>query len=699
MKKIIIILTLVLGLVALGFTVNKSTNYSADITDLNLNDDAGAFTQSEMTTHFGLSTNAKISKISSGGMTYRHSSYNPITMFLRDNGVVYLSGALSKIGKANSSVPVRLEDNSASGFINGTVVDIAAGENHFLLVDSKGILYAFGKNDKSQLGNGTTTAQNLPIKVSDGNETENKFVNDGSDKIVKVEAGEHFSLILTESGMLYYFGKLVETNNGNAILSAATPKQMPNNDNAGEDFANGNVTDISLKYNHALLIANNGIVYSLGNNQAWGNWSGKLGLAKGGNSNGGSNSDQAHYFVAVPTKVWSTVETHTENSSSGNGSKGGYGDEAFSNNGVDPVVSISAGLNHSLILTASGNAYAFGVDDDDRLGVNSPANDQEDAKKVRTLNGISSITASAHASLFVVGGKIYITGKNFNNSLDESNNGGTINLQELSYSGFDNSNVKSIESIGARINVNNPTYVQTTYIIKEDGTAFSMGYNNLGQQGNGATASNSTITQIGTAGAHFSLTGTTEKSDNTERTEMKYSTNVTLENISLSGSGSSSPSIIIDGTDVTTTYKNNGNKYETPLLEGEEKRVEIKVKYNTQSIITYKVVVDRKAPELSEKALEGEEPICNVASEVYYCSGEVTFLLHDEILTGYISATKTYNGNVEDIMLTDEFNAKTITFTSEEADETLPIRYEIIDGVGNKFVIMIVLDNIPPRVG
>ena len=58
------------------------------------------------------------------------------------------------------------------------IVDIAAGTNHNLALDSDGNLWTWGNNESGQLGDGTTINSNVPIQIMRGHKfktTNNKL--------------------------------------------------------------------------------------------------------------------------------------------------------------------------------------------------------------------------------------------------------------------------------------------------------------------------------------------------------------------------------------------------------------------------------------------------------------------------------------------------------------------------------------------
>ena len=77
---------------------------------------------------------------------------------------------------------------------NVTFFDIAAGTDHNLALDSGGNLWAWGRNDFGQVGNGTTENVTKPIQIMRGH------------KFKKISAGNNISAAIDENGYLYGWG-------------------------------------------------------------------------------------------------------------------------------------------------------------------------------------------------------------------------------------------------------------------------------------------------------------------------------------------------------------------------------------------------------------------------------------------------------------------------------------------------------------
>ena len=73
------------------------------------------------------------------------------------------------------------------------VVEVSAGTSHSLAVREDGSLWAWGNNDRGQLGDGTTAQSNHPKKIMDSG-------------VKKAIAGNKYSLIVKDDGRLWAWG-------------------------------------------------------------------------------------------------------------------------------------------------------------------------------------------------------------------------------------------------------------------------------------------------------------------------------------------------------------------------------------------------------------------------------------------------------------------------------------------------------------
>jgi alpha-tubulin suppressor-like RCC1 family protein len=85
--------------------------------------------------------------------------------------------------------------------LSKTVVALAAGGYHSLALTADGLVFAWGRNyDYGQLGNGSATDSNVPVAVTADGELAGKTV-------VAVAAGGYHSLALTADGLVFAWGR------------------------------------------------------------------------------------------------------------------------------------------------------------------------------------------------------------------------------------------------------------------------------------------------------------------------------------------------------------------------------------------------------------------------------------------------------------------------------------------------------------
>ena len=140
---------------------------------------------------------------------------------------------------------------------------ISAGLTHVYALTNDGHVYAWGNNNKNQLGTGNDAAYNFPQKVVDGN-------GNWLSNITSISAGGNFGIFLREDGFVYGVGAYKGTDlltNGTRVY---TLKKFAELVSGGETptFYLEQVQSISAGYSHAIAIVNeNNKNYVV----AWGN--------------------------------------------------------------------------------------------------------------------------------------------------------------------------------------------------------------------------------------------------------------------------------------------------------------------------------------------------------------------------------------------------------------------------------------------
>jgi len=252
-----------------------------------------------------------------------------------------------------------ITDRSSPVTVIGSITNwsqLAGGGFHSLGVTTTGIAYAWGLNSAGRLGDGTTTDRSSPVTVVGG-------ITNWS----QVSAGFSHSLGLTSTGIAYGWG----TNNfGQLADGTETSRSSPVTVVGGIT----NWSQVSAGSSHSLGLTSTGIAY------AWGlNSFGRLGdgtttnrsspvTVVGGITNWSQLSGGSHSLGLTSTGIayaW------------GQGSAGQLGDGTTALSRTSPVTviggitnwsQVSAGTEHSLGLTSTGIAYAWGDNTNGRLG-------------------------------------------------------------------------------------------------------------------------------------------------------------------------------------------------------------------------------------------------------------------------------------------------------------------------------------------
>lgn len=265
--------------------------------------------------------------------------------------------------------------------LGSSAKSISSTHEHSVILDVDGHVWTFGSNFTGQLGDNGNKDSMTPYKIPN------------LENIVAVASGNKFSLAIDKNGDVFGWGASCSDENKKITLDmlnkAADPKAHTNEDGEGnyynskstgegsyehgEDCLNENtigilskiprkleglenIVDISAGYGHALLLDENGDVWSFGCNLY-----GQLGRGNFDNSNANSK----------PQKIA----------------------------GLQKIKAISAGFRHSIALDDNGNAYAWGINTKVEKDGNTFNNATPD--KIDSLENIEKIVAGRDYSLAI----------------------------------------------------------------------------------------------------------------------------------------------------------------------------------------------------------------------------------------------------------------------------------------------------------
>jgi alpha-tubulin suppressor-like RCC1 family protein len=284
---------------------------------------------------------------------------------------------------------------------------VSAASNHSLGIANK-IAYAWGNNGRGRLGDGTSTDRISPVTVVGG-------ITDWK----QLHGGFQHSLGLTENGITYAWGcnSLGQIGNG-TTTSHSSPVTVV-----------GGITNwskVSTGGNHNLGLTNTNIAY------AWGyNGNGRLG--------DGTVIDRSSPVTVVGGITnWSSVSVGNQHSLGltddgiayawGAGGNGRLGDGTVIDRsspvtvvgGIANWSQVSAGTGHSLGVTDTGIAYAWGLGNNGRLGDNTIITRSSPVTVVGGIANWSQVSAGIFHSLGVTDtGIVYAWGYNLNGRLGD----------------------------------------------------------------------------------------------------------------------------------------------------------------------------------------------------------------------------------------------------------------------------------------
>ncbi|WP_254245301.1 RCC1 domain-containing protein [Hymenobacter sp. BRD67] len=298
-----------------------------------------------------------------------------------------------------------------------------------------GSLYAWGDNTSGQLGNTSNTSSSTPVAVSQG-------AAPTGTRFVQVAAGQGFSLALAADGTVYAWGLnsagqlgTATTASSNAPLAAAMP--------AGTRFV-----QVAAGATHSLALAANGSLY------AWGdNTSGQL----GNTSNTSSSTPVAVSQGAAPTGL------------------------------LFGQVAAGSQAAHSLALAADGMPYAWGANGSGQLGSGSTTQATTPVAVVGLVQPrgyVQAAVGSRHTVAVQASGVLGAWGSNTHGELGNGTTSSTANSTPVAVG-------QGAMPAGTRL-VQVAAGDFSTIALAASGTAYTWGYNNFGQLGNGTTTSSST---------------------------------------------------------------------------------------------------------------------------------------------------------------------------------------------------------------
>ncbi len=238
------------------------------------------------------------------------------TVLLSSDGAVFTfgRGTRGQLGHGDTesrTIPVAIEHQALSGH---TIVDVAAGDHHTVLLSNDGTVFTFGSGVDGRLGHGDTANRHVPTKIVHGNLS--------GHTITGIAAGGAHTVLLSSDGTVFTFGlgshgRLGHGDTGNRNVPVAIEH---------EDLTGHTIAGIAAGGSHTLLYLSDGAVLSFGQGRE-----GALG-----------HGDTVDRSTPVP------IEHESLSGKS--------------------IVEVAAGTRFSVLLAADGTVLTFGRGNEGQLG-------------------------------------------------------------------------------------------------------------------------------------------------------------------------------------------------------------------------------------------------------------------------------------------------------------------------------------------
>lgn len=308
-----------------------------------------------------------------------------------------------------------MSDAGDSGTPGVQIVDIAAGEQHSLLLTSDGRVYATGNGSDGQLCLGEDTQF-----------SESYVLVDGLEDVVDIEAGSNTSFFLFEDGTVQACGGNSQGNLGIADTAAVrvyepTAVQV------------SNIVALRSGGGHTLALDGDADLFGFGANQ-----SGEVGIGTSGNSvaepTGLATLDDID-VVSFDTAIGGGFSVAVADGGTvytwGNNLQGQLGDAGAGTSAVNPLVlgtvdgvaSIAAGGGQTLALLGDGTVTAWGLNGVGELGLGTTS-EVETPMAVPGLTGVVAVDAGNTFSLALDdSGAVWAWGNNATGAVGQGTEG------------------------------------------------------------------------------------------------------------------------------------------------------------------------------------------------------------------------------------------------------------------------------------
>ncbi len=360
---------------------------------------------------------------------------------------------------------------------------VSAGQSHTMIVKTDDSLWAVGRNNIGQLGDGSTTDASIPVQVITA-------AGQPMTEVDQISAGHSHTMILKKNSTVWAvggnaFGQLGDGSTNDASIPVQVMIDV------GQPMTE--VAYVSAGTKHSMIVKKNGTVWAVGYNG-----SGQLG---DGTNNNTATPVQVMIDVDQPMTQAARVSVGTEHSMiiKQNGTLWAVGSNTYGQLGdgtttrrLNPVrvrekppeggaaremtgvvARVSSSEYRSMILKRDDTLWAVGQNRNGQLGNGNISNFESTPLQVMT--GVDQVSSGrTHTMILKKNGTLWAVGNNFDGQLGtgDPRRDGKPNPVEV---------MTDVARVSSRYD--------HTMIVKQNGTLWAVGLNEHGQLGNGASGS------------------------------------------------------------------------------------------------------------------------------------------------------------------------------------------------------------------
>ncbi len=322
------------------------------------------------------------------------------------------------------------------------VAAVSAGGDYTMIVKDDDTLWAVGKNDFGQLGDGS-------------NDNRPNLVQARIAEVASVSAGGSHTMILNKDEMLWGVGynRRGQVGDGTGDVEANLRKVNPVQVNIGAGQPMTEVAQVSVGAQHTMILKKSGELWAVGLNHK-----GQFGDGSTAGKKWPVQVMEIPAEDAEPQPMTEVAQVSAGNGhtmilkrndtlwSTGNNAYGQLGNDSTTNK-LNPiqvmteVAQVSAGSNHTMVLKKNGELWAFGKNDKGQLGDGSKTNKLKPVQvmeippgggEARPMTEVAQVSAgNEHTMIVKTNGTLWGTGYNGYGQLGDGSTTDKLNPEQI----------------------------------------------------------------------------------------------------------------------------------------------------------------------------------------------------------------------------------------------------------------------------